>query len=803
MGIFQIAGDIMNEKTIKKLEFDKIISRLASLASSPLGKELAENLVPSADIREIQRLLKETDDGVSFLVRKGNPPLSGIRDIRGSIRRVEIGAVLTNGGLLAVADVLRVSRQLKSYAADNTTPEESNVVSGMISDLYINRTIENRIDACIVNEEEIADNASPTLYSIRRKITSLQASIKEKLESMLHSPRYKKYMQESLVTMRDDRYVIPVKQEYRHEVPGLVHDASASGATIFIEPMAVVEINNEIKQLRIKEKAEIERILAELTSMVSEIVEELKNNVSLLAYLDFIFARAKLSVELRCVSPLLNTEGRIVIRRGRHPLLDPKTVVPIDFWIGDKFRTLVITGPNTGGKTVTLKTVGLFVLMAQSGLHIPANEGTEIGVFKNIFADIGDEQSIEQSLSTFSSHMTNIVNILEKADNESLVLLDELGAGTDPTEGAALAIAIIEHLYGLGSITVATTHYSELKIYAIVTEGVENASCEFDVESLRPTYRLLIGIPGKSNAFAISEQLGLNRQILERAREWLSQEDIRFEDVLSSIEQNRLEAEKERLNAEHYRREAEKLKTELENRRLKIEEQRNKLLHEARVEARRIIENARYQIDEVVKKFRELEKQPYSTDIMREADRLRSSFAERANMVEESLAERFEFDKESDGGQPVTLKEGDTVYITSLNQKGTVVSPPNANGEALVQAGILKINIHVSNLRLIDEQLTELKKGTISQISRSKRETIKTEIDVRGHTVDEANLRIDKFLDDAAIANLSEVTIIHGKGTGALRNGIHRFLKTNKHVDSFRIGDFGEGDSGVTIVKLK
>jgi len=551
----------MNEKTFKILEFDKIINLLVNLTSSPLGAEIASRLLPETDYDKVLKSLKETSDGVTFIVKRGSPPMGGVNDIRESLKRLEIGAVLNPGELLKIAGVLKAVRNLKNYANDESIKsEDENIVGELIRCLEPNKRVEEKINSSIVSEEEISDMASPTLANIRRQIRKAQESIKDRLNEILRSPAYKKYMQEPIVTMRGDRYVIPVKQEYRAEIPGLIHDSSASGATIFVEPMAVVEANNNIRELKIKEQLEIERILYELSEDVRSIIDTLKSNVTLLARIDFIFAKSKLSLDFRCVCPALNDDRKIVIKKGRHPLLDPKTVVPIDFWIGEDFSTLVVTGPNTGGKTVTLKTVGLFTLMTQAGLHIPANEGTQIGVFKKIFADIGDEQSIEQSLSTFSSHMKNIVNILNNIDSETLVLFDELGSGTDPTEGAALAMAILEFLKDRGCTTVATTHYSQLKVYAVTTRFVENACCEFDVETLKPTYKLLIGVPGKSNAFAISKRLGLLDDVIERAKEFLTQEDIKFEDMLLSIEKNLSKTEEEKKRAESYRLEAEKLK---------------------------------------------------------------------------------------------------------------------------------------------------------------------------------------------------------------------------------------------------
>ncbi|MGE5613662.1 MAG: endonuclease MutS2 [Bacillota bacterium] len=798
----------MDEKVLRLLEFDKIRDRLSKLCASVLGREIADRLEPQNDFSSVSRMLNETTDAVDFILRRGNPPLGGLHDIRDSLKRVEIGSFLNPGELLGISDVLRAVRSLKNYSADDGAKEgakdgeESNYIGNLISSLTPNKRVEDKINQAVLSEDEISDNASPLLSSTRRQIKDLQNSIKDKLKSMIRSPRYRKIMQESIVTMRGDRYVVPVRAEFRNEVPGLVHDSSASGATIFIEPMAVVEANNSIKQLRIKEQLEIERILRELTADVAEILEPLKANISILAELDFAFAKAKLCLELKCVCPRLNQDKRINIKKGRHPLIDPKAVVPINLWIGRDFSTLVVTGPNTGGKTVTLKTVGLFALMTQSGLHIPASEGTEMCVFKKIFADIGDEQSIEQSLSTFSSHMKNIVRILEEADNDSLVLFDELGAGTDPTEGSALAMAILEKLHEVGAITVATTHYSELKVYALTTGGVENACCEFDVETLRPTYNLLIGVPGKSNAFAISRRLGLKDEILDRATEFLSREEIEFEDILVKIEENRSESEKERIRAESFRLEAESLKKELEEQKQKLRSQKDRLLNEAREEARKILMEARQEVESMLDEMKRAAREKDEAERNKAAEEIRARLRNRINSLEGEISESA-FPRRGYAEPPENLKPGDSVLIVNLNQRGTVVTPPGKDGEAVIQSGVMKINVHVTNLRLINDQVEEISKTGIGKLSMSKAMSVSARSDIRGMNVDEAVQALGKYLDDAAIAGLPEVTIVHGKGTGALRNGVHQFLRTNAHVKSFRLGRYGEGETGVTIVELK
>jgi DNA mismatch repair protein MutS2 len=792
---------IMNEKTLRVLEFDKIIDKLLSRAASTLGKDMVRELTPSTEPSKIRDMLKETDDGVTYILRKGSPPLGAIHDIRASLKRAELGATLGPGELLKVADGLRACRNLKGYAGDNIVKDEGNCVSSLISALEINKRIEDKISIAIISEEEISDAASTTLANIRRQIREKQSSIREKLNDIVRNSRYQKFMQEAIVTMRGDRYVIPVKQEFRNEIQGLVHDSSGSGATIFIEPLSVVEANNGIKQLMIKEQAEIERILQELTGDVAVIIEPLKSNVSILATLDFIFAKAKLSADLRCISPNINCDGNIIIKKGRHPLIDQKVVVPIDFWIGNEFKTLVVTGPNTGGKTVTLKTVGLFTLMAQAGLHIPANEGSEISVFKKVFADIGDEQSIEQSLSTFSSHMKNIVGILKEADDRSLALFDELGAGTDPTEGAALAISILDHLRNIGAVTVSTTHYSELKVYAITTADVENACCEFDVETLRPTYNLLIGVPGKSNAFAISKRLGLSDEIIDMAKERLTTEEVKFEDMLISIEKNRSESEKDKMKTEALRLEVEKLRNDLSNQIKKTNDQKEKVLRQAKEDARKIYLQAKSDAEDILNELRKLEREKETAERNKAVEEMRLRLKKNVDNLDEALTESI-LPKHGYVKPPQNLKPGDSVLIVNLNQKGTIITPPDKDGQALVQAGIMKINVHVTNLRFVDEQKAEIKKTGSGRIGVAKTKTISTEIDLRGMNLDEAVEAVDKYLDDASIAGLKEVTLIHGKGTGVLRSGIHQYLKLNSHAASYRLGKYGEGETGVTVVEI-
>ena len=791
----------MNEKTIRILEYNKIIDRLVSLTASSLGSELARQLMPDNDIEKVKINLKETSDGVSFISRRGSPPLGGIHDIKDSIKRAEIGSMLNPGELVRVADVLRAVRNLKNYSSgDNIKEEEDNIVGELIRCLEAAKRVEEKINLCIVSEEEISDNASPALGNIRRQIRHAQNSIKDKLNELIRSPKYQKYMQDPIVTVRGDRYVIPVKQEYRAEIPGLIHDSSASGATLFIEPMAVVEANNAIRELKLKEQAEIERILRELSADVAEIATQLNTNITLLAKLDFIFAKAKLSLEYNCVCPKLNSEGKITIKKGRHPLLDPKTVVPIDFWIGEDFHTLVVTGPNTGGKTVTLKTVGLLTLMGQAGLHIPAFDGSDLAVFEEVYADIGDEQSIEQSLSTFSSHMTNIVKILEQANEQSLVLFDELGAGTDPTEGAALAMSILSYLHKRTIRVIATTHYSELKIYALSTKGVSNASCEFDVETLRPTYRLLIGIPGKSNAFAISKKLGLPDFIIADAKERIGAMDKSFEDVISNLEASRIKIEEEQKQIAEYKAEIEELKKKLAKKTESLEASRERILKEAKEEAAKILNEAKEFADQSIKRYNKwLQEGGSIKDMEEERLKLRERLSENQTALPKKTTKQPK-------NLAKSLKIGDSVNVISLGLKGTVSSLPNAKGDLYVQMGILRSLVNINDIELLDEEAITapgFSKTQSGKIRMSKSSSIHPDINLIGKTVDEAISELDKYLDDAYLAHLPQVTIIHGRGTGALRNAIHSHLKKLSYVKSFRVGGFGEGDHGVTIVEFK
>lgn len=792
----------MNDRAIKVLEYEKIIKKLKDRASSMLGKGLAGQLKPFTNYEEVIRAQSETTDAVTCILRKGSPPLGGIHEIRSFIRRAQTGGMLNPGELLMIADVLRASRKLKGYISqDKVELNDTNHIYILCSNLGTNKALEDRLNQSIESEDRLSDYASSALASIRRNIRRTQDSIKDKLNSIIRSSQNKKYMQDAVVTLRGDRYVIPVKQEYRSQFPGLVHDMSSSGATLFVEPMAVVEANNEIRQLQNKEEQEVERILLELTGEVANIGDMLLENVQLLGHIDFAFAKARLSLDMDAVEPVINKERRIVIKKGRHPLIDPKEVVAVDISLGEDFSTMVITGPNTGGKTVTLKTTGLFVLMAQAGLHIPAAERSEMCVFHKVFADIGDEQSIEQSLSTFSSHMKNIVSILKEVDDNSLVLFDELGAGTDPTEGAALATAILERLTNQGIRTMATTHYSELKLYAMTTPGVQNACCEFDVETLRPTYRLLVGIPGKSNAFAISKRLGLDEGIIEEAKNLLTGEDIQFEEVLSDIEKKRIETERELEHASRAKQEIERIKEASRMQKNRLENEKNKILDQARKEARNILLDARREADEIMERLRELEKAQQQSILDTEIMQLKHDMRQKINKLDERMAESV-LPRKGYAKPPENLKAGDSVMIINLNRKGTILEAPDKDGNVLIQVGIMKVNMHITQLRLIDEQKELVDNIQITRVSGAKSSNVGLELDIRGCSIEEARERVNKYIDDATIAGLHEVTIIHGKGTGVLRRGVHEILKSNSHVKSFRLGKYGEGETGVTVVSI-
>lgn len=789
----------MEEKSLSTLEYTKILKSLSECAKNDDAKIMAEELKPSSDFREVERALAETDAAVTMSLKFGSPEILRVEPVDGAIKRLDVGGALSAAELLNVARLLKCIRNLKRY-----TKEQTGALEEYFSELVSAKPIEDEINRAIVSEDEIADAASPALANVRRKMKNTGAKIKDSLDSMVRSGHYQKFLMDNIVTMRNNRYVVPVKAEHRSEVPGIVHDMSASGSTVFIEPASVVNANNELHELEIKEKAEIEKVLYELSNKVAEISEQVKYNYETLILIDFIFAKAKLALDMKAVCPKLNTDGKIKIVKGRHPLIDKSKIVPIDVRLGDDFDVLVVTGPNTGGKTVVLKTIGLFCIMTQAGLHIPANEESEMPVFDDIFADIGDEQSIEQSLSTFSSHMKNIVHIVENAGPNSLVLFDELGAGTDPVEGAALATAIIESIRLIGAKIVATTHYSELKLYALSTDGIENASCEFDVETLSPTYKLLIGVPGKSNAFAISKKLGLPDSIIERSKEKLSDENIKFEDVLGSIEENRVSAQKAREEQERMRREIEQLKDELQKEREKIDKKKDKIYDNARAKAEKIIKQAQDETERMLEEIKQLQKEKRDKEAVRAMEEVRKELKlkEKSNVRPKS--------RRSGGVKSNvnlnTLKLGSNVLIIDLNDKGTVLSINKDNQTAVIQVGIMKITAKISNLVVLEDEKGSKPESYVAPKRSTGINTAmsgKTEVDLRGMTIGEAELEVDKFLDESVLSGLSEVSLIHGKGTGALRAGIHEYLRHHPHVRKYRLGRFGEGDIGVTIVELK
>lgn len=786
----------MNNKALRVLEFNKIIDMLRQCAASEMGKAIVDNLLPSTDINEITLNQKETSEAVSMILKKGSLGLGGLRPVEEYIKRVNVSGVLNIEELIHIGDFLRVSRRAKDYAKSESKNDSFPLLEPQFDSIETVNDLEREIERCIPSPSEIADDASRTLREIRRNIRIANDRIKEQLNSIIHSNTYKNMLQEAVITIRNERYCVPIKQEYKNAFSGLIHDQSATGATVFIEPISVVQLNNKIKELHNNEKTEIERILALLSAKVADNSEVILSNADILAHIDFVFAKAELSIKMKGVEPKFNNSGYVNIKKARHPLLDSKTVVPTDIYIGKKFNTLLITGPNTGGKTVSLKTLGLFTLMGQAGLHISAFDNSELAVFDNVFADIGDEQSIEQSLSTFSSHMTNIVRILDSVTPDSLVLLDELGAGTDPTEGAALAISIIKYLHDLGVRTAVTTHYSELKVFALTTEGIENASCEFDVETLRPTYRLLIGVPGKSNAFAISQRLGLPEYIINEAKEVLSHEDLRFEDVITDLEISRKALVIEQEKAEEYRKEAQRLKSETEKQRNKLEEQREKIIRQANEKARSLISDAKDEADAIIKEMRKLQKDGINTQALEEQ---RAKLKDKMNKVESKLSAKAEHKV------PKTLVKGDRVKIHSLNQTGIVSVPPNKNGDVKVKAGIMTITVNIKDLSLdtSEEQLTYEPKKFATNISRKKRSNVSAEVDLRGMLALEAIDKLDKYLDDVYLAGVSPVTIIHGKGTGALRKAVHEYLRGNPRVKGYRLGQYGEGEAGVTIVEMK
>ncbi len=794
----------MNPKALKTLEYNKIIDKLTEFAGSALAKEMCRNLQPSTDLYEIQALQKETSDALSRIYQKGAVSFRGVRDIRGSIKRLEIGAIIGINELLSICSLLDVCSKVKAYSRNDRDPDFEDSLEAMFQALQPLTPVSSEIRRCIASEEELNDDASPALFKIRRSMRQINDKVHAQLQTMVNGSA-RTYLQDAVVTMRNGRYCIPVKAEHRGQIPGMIHDQSSTGSTLFVEPMAVIKLNNDLRELELKEEKEIEMILATLSARCGEETEALRDDLDLLTKLDFIFARAQLSRSMNGTQPDFNEEGRILIKKGRHPLLDKKKVVPIDIQLGKDFELLIITGPNTGGKTVSLKTVGLFTLMGQAGLHIPAFDHSELSVFHEVFADIGDEQSIEQSLSTFSAHMTNTVSILKEADDRSLVLFDELGAGTDPTEGAALAIAILSNLHRRGSRVMATTHYSELKVFALSTPGVENGCCEFDVETLRPTYRLLIGVPGKSNAFAISQKLGLSQDIIEEAKTHLTKQDEDFEDLLADLEQKRVTIEQERDQINSYKEEIRELKQRLESKQEKLDLSRDKILREANEQARNILQEAKDYADTTIRNFQKYGKAAgvSAKDMEKERGKLR----EKMSTVDKKISAKNAAPKKSH--KQLTAKDlhiGDSIKVLSLNLKGTVSTLPDAKGNLFVQMGILRSQVNIRDLEKLDDTVItggNFSKTGSGKIKMSKSASVSTEINLLGKTVDEAIMELDKYLDDAYIAHLPSVRIVHGKGTGALRKGVHNYLRRQKHVKSYRLGEFGEGDAGVTIVEFK
>ena len=791
----------MNEKALKKLEYDKIIKKLAYFAASPMAKQKAEKLRPYTAMMDITAAQQETSEAVSMVLRKGTLALGGLKEIRPQIKRAYMGGTLSMEELMNIGSFLYVCRRAKDYAKNENKAEVYEKLDDLFDMIVTIPALENKITTCILSETEMADTASSALHKIRREIKLYHDKVREQLNSIIASSAYRNMLQDPVITIRNDRYCVPVKNEYRSVFQGMIHDQSNTGSTVFIEPLSVVQLNNKIKELQSDEKKEIEKILAELSALVAEQKEVLEADIEILIHLDFVFAKANLSLSMNGTQPLFNIRGYINIQKARHPLLDDKTVVPINIYLGKDFTTLLITGPNTGGKTVALKTLGLFTLMGQSGLHIPAFDHSQLAVFDNVFADIGDEQSIEQSLSTFSAHMSHIVSILQEVTPYSLVLFDELGAGTDPTEGAALAMSIIDCLHKRKIRTAVTTHYSELKVYALSTEGVENACCEFDIETLRPTYRLLIGIPGKSNAFAISKRLGLSDDIIEGAREFISHDEARFEDVITDLEISKKSVVYEQERAEQYRKEAERLKQEVEYQKNKTREQKEKIIMRAREEAKQIYQQAKEEADRIIK---EMNKEAKNVANKQKLTEQRSQLKSKLSTMQEAFLKSPK--KKHTHKAPENLQSGDRVYVISFDQNGTALSSPDKNKEVMVQMGSMKMKVPLSELMLDDtpQQKNQTAQKNIStKVKAGKSQYISAEIDCRGQLVEEALGNIDKYLDDAYLSGLKQVMIIHGKGTGALRSAVQSYLRTNPHVKSYRAGVYGEGEMGVTVVELK
>ncbi len=790
----------MNDKTLKTLEFDKILAKVSEFSTGSKTREIILKLRPRTDIDGVKRLLDETDQAVVLLLKFSTPPSCGIENQDILIKKTMADGVLSIKELLSVNTLLRVSKAYHEYGEEM---EQYPIINGYIENVYAYESLEREIDSSILNEETLSDSASEDLLKIRRSKSQLDANIKSTLNKFITSQQYSKYLQELIITTRNGRYVVPVKAEYKTSIKGIVHDTSSTGATLFIEPASVVEMNNKIRELEIDEIRETERILRELSNKIASIGESLLENIKYLVKLDIAFSKAKYAVQINGFKPVVSNDGVLNIKKARHPLIDPDRVVPIDIYLGQDFDTLVITGPNTGGKTVSLKTVGLMTLMAQAGFLIPVAEESKIAVFENVYADIGDEQSIEQNLSTFSSHMANIVQIVNNVSFDSLVLFDELGAGTDPTEGAALAVAILETVRKKGAKTVATTHYSEIKLYAMSNERIENASCEFDVKTLRPTYRLTIGTPGKSNAFAISRRIGLDEKIIKEAENYISNENIKFEDILSALELNRQTAEKELSKAEKLKKDAAEYKQTAKFEKKKIEKAKDRLLDEAEQTAQKIISDAQKQVDEMIAEIINLRKKNNDNEALKQLENLRKELKNKKDSAKRRV--RNEISQQHKGEIPKNVIPGTVVFVTDANANGTVLALPDKKGNVLVQTGILKMTVPIESLRLAEENESEnIARAYVSTKEFiSKTATISPEIDVRGMYADDAVLKVDKFLDDACVANLPQITIVHGKGTGALRNAIHQMLKMHHAVKDFRLGVYGEGEAGVTVVKIK
>ncbi|NLK77063.1 MAG: endonuclease MutS2 [Clostridiales bacterium] len=792
----------MNEKVLKTLEYNKIIDLLTEYATSESGRELCRKLKPMTDLEAIEDAQAKTRDALSRIFKKGSLSFSGLHNIGASLKRLEIGGTLGIEELLRIASLLEVAKRAKAYSRSDREDTKADSLDELFDKVEPLTPLLDEIRRCIISEDEIADDASSTLKNIRRSMKNINDKIRNQMNTMLNNTDTRNLLQDAVVTMRNGRYCLPVKAEAKGQVPGMIHDQSSTGSTIFIEPMAVVKLNNDLKELFLKEQEEIEVILANLSAQVAEYISFLQDDYQVLTELDFIFAKGSLAKSYNGTAPLFNTEHRIRIRKGRHPLLDSHKVVPIDIHLGDDFDLLIVTGPNTGGKTVSIKTVGLFTLMGQAGLHIPANDRSELSIFHEVFADIGDEQSIEQSLSTFSSHMTNIISILDRVDEDSLVLFDELCAGTDPTEGAALAISILTRLHNYGIRTMATTHYSELKVFALSTPGVENACCEFSVETLSPTYRLLIGIPGKSNAFAISGKLGLSEDIITEAKKHLTEQDESFEDLISDLESSRVTIEKERLEVEQYKQEIASLKKKLEQKQERIDSQKEKIIRQANEEAHAILREAKEVADQTIKNFHKYGK---ATPSMKDMEQERSKLRDKMNSLEKDMSLKQK-NAQTNHKVPKKLRIGDTVKVLSMNLTGTVHTLPNEKGDLYVQMGILRSLVNIKDLILVEETpvLGNKKKSTgAGKIKMAKSASVSTEINLIGKTTDEAIALLDKYLDDAYIAHMPSVRIVHGKGTGALRNAVHNHLKRLKYIKSYRLGEFGEGDAGVTIAEFK